>query len=113
MAPEVIRSEAYDTSADVFSFGMLLYSVVCGMGYPYEEEYLTAVQAAQGVASRGFRPRIRSGVDKQVADVIRACWAQVAEERPRMDEVVGMLTEARVALKKKKNSTGLYGWLWG
>lgn len=118
MAPEVIRNEAYDASADVYSFGLLLHAVSCGVDYPYADQYLTAVQAAMGVARNDLRPRISPAVDKGVRDVITECWKGEAKERPRMSEVVELLVEAKNMLgRKKQEGTGvgaaLYNYFYG
>ena len=44
MAPEMIRHEAYDQRADVYSWGVLLAEVL-NQRPPYEELFLTPVQA--------------------------------------------------------------------
>lgn len=113
MAPEVIRSETYGERADVYSFGMVLFSVVCSTPYPYEDNYLTAVQAAMGVANNGLRPKIKGGVDECVVEIITKCWTDAPAQRPRMSEVVQLLAEARETLKKRKDKGGIYSWIWG
>lgn len=94
MAPEVIRSERYDESADVYSFGVLAWCVVHGEEYPYAAAYLTPVQAAMGVSRGALRPKIRGGVCAGVREVIERCWRQDAAERPDMEEVVARIREA-------------------
>lgn len=109
MAPEVIRGEKYDFAADVYSFGMLLHGVACGLDYPYAENYLTATQAAMGVARHDLRPKICSQMDSVVQDIISKCWSADAKDRPKMREVIKMLVEAKDVLEKKKESGGMMG----
>ena len=45
MAPEMIRHEAYDQKADVYSWGVLLAEVLRQQP-PYEDLYFTPVQAS-------------------------------------------------------------------
>lgn len=108
MAPEVIRSEQYNEKADVYSFGVLLHGIACGLDYPYENEYLTAAQAATGVAKHGLRPAIAVGLDEGVKELIRRCWADEAAERPKMEQVVPILEEAKERLDKQV--AGSWGW---
>lgn len=111
MAPEVIRSEKYTDKADVYSFGLLLYAVVCGSDYPYESLYLTAAQAAMGVARKGLRPPV-DGLAKDVRGLIEGCWKQESDERLSMSQVMERLIKLREERMKKKESGGLLGWMW-
>lgn len=117
MAPEVIRSEQYGTKADVYSFGMMLHGIACGIEYPYENEFLTAVQAAMGVAKEGLRPGIYAGLDENVKTVFQACWAAEPAKRPDMETVVEMLEEVKKKLEQKSKAGnegwGLSSWIWG
>lgn len=116
MAPEVIRSEAYGTSADVYSFGILFYCVVMGEDYPYHDHYLTPAQAALGVAKHGIRPKLRLKNCEGVQKVIEMCWASDAAIRPTMDVVTNMImTEEAKARQTERNLThshsSAYSWL--
>lgn len=111
MAPEVIRSEKYDTSADVYSFGVLLYCFVRGIDYPYEENYITAAQAAMAVAKREFRPTVTSTIPADLKMIIINCWAAKADARPSMKEVVTRLLKAK-AREKQGHSAGWSLWPW-
>lgn len=45
MSPEVMRHEVYDTSADVWSWGVLLAEALSGAP-PYSHTYMTPVQVS-------------------------------------------------------------------
>lgn len=116
MAPEVIRSERYNCQADVYSFGVLLYCVIMGVEYPYQDRYLTPCQAAVGVAKRELRPKLSCKIPESALNVITSCWKGDAEARPNMGEVIMMLNSVRTSLTKESSSSpseGLYAWLWG
>lgn len=98
MAPEVIRSEPYGTPADVYSFGVLLFCLVNGEGYPYGEMYLAPAHAAIGVAKQGLRPRISHRIPERIAQIIIMCWASEPSLRPSMDVVVSMLSTTEQAI---------------
>ena len=38
MAPEVLRREDYDTKADIWSLGILMYTLLTGGDYPFTGE---------------------------------------------------------------------------
>ncbi len=66
---------------------------------PYQG--LTAVQAAVGVVQHGLRPEIPRGTPPAVAELVRACWAAVPEQRPPFTaieaQLEGLLAAARGA----------------
>ena len=80
-APEVLRSEQYDESADVFSFAVTL--VACfkrGRGYDKTEPF-----SMSGVKHSGLRPSIpawdpatEAGCPERVAALVRECWSEDA-----------------------------------
>lgn len=115
MAPEVIRCERYGLSADVFSFGVLVYCVISGVDYPYMDKYLTASQAAMGVAKRDLRPSLTSSLPEIVSHIAVTCWAADPDARPSMKQVVSMLEKAenQCIAKTGSSTNGWASWIWG
>lgn len=107
MAPEVIRSERYGASADVYSLGVLVYCVAHGEEYPYAGEFLTAAQAAVGVARHGLRPKVSAGVGGALRRVIEACWHADRDARPPAEDVVRMLRDAAAEADRSQDR----GWV--
>lgn len=93
MAPEVIRCESYSSSADVYSFGILMYCIVSAEDYPYRDRYITPTQAAMAVARKELRPNMTSRLPLAVKQIISMCWSGDAGLRPTMDQVVSMLEQ--------------------
>ncbi|CAN8070450.1 unnamed protein product [Agarophyton chilense] len=114
MAPEVIRHEKYGLSADVYSFGMLMFCVTSGLNYPFMEKYITPAQAASGVARHGLRPSLSSEIPEVVSHIIKCCWAADPDVRPSMTQVVSMLEKAEgfCAPKSTSTSTNWSTWIW-
>eukprot|EP00741_Cyanophora_paradoxa_P003087 tig00000663_g2996.t1 len=86
-APEVLRNEPYHRSADVFSFGIVMWEIITG-DLPYGR--LTPLEAAMGVATKGVRPsKLKPGknVNEELIALIEQCWAERPDERPPMSEV--------------------------
>jgi len=92
MAPEVIEHKPYDTKADVFSFGVLLWELLTGQ-IPYNDH--TPLQAAVGVVQKGLRPTIPPGCPMQLAAILTSCWSRDPAERPSFAELLRRLQELR------------------
>lgn len=89
-APEVLAHQRYSEKADVYSFGIVLWECLTRR-IPYEG--MTAVQAAVGVVNHGLRPEIPRGTAPEVADLVRACWAAVPEQRPSFMQIEVQLAQ--------------------
>ncbi|XP_009334459.2 LOW QUALITY PROTEIN: serine/threonine-protein kinase STY46 [Pyrus x bretschneideri] len=88
MAPEVIEHRPYNHTADVFSFGVVLWELLTGK-LPYEN--LTPLQAAVGVVQKGLRPTIPRHTNPVLMELMERCWQQDPSLRPEFSEIVNML----------------------
>lgn len=87
MAPEVLRHEFYTTSADTFSYAMVIFEVLTHQ-LPHSDR--PALQAALSNATgKGERPRLPEGIPPSVKALIEACWHQTPHLRPSFAEIVG------------------------
>mmetsp|Transcript_63241 Transcript_63241/g.137945 ORF Transcript_63241/g.137945 Transcript_63241/m.137945 type:complete len:312 (-) Transcript_63241:135-1070(-) len=88
MAPEVSRTTGYTEKADVFSFAMVAYEVIC-RHVPFEREQPVMVARRLG---QGERPNIEdhvslSEVPAGLADLVHRCWHQDPLSRPTFPEI--------------------------
>lgn len=82
MAPEILREEAYDEKADVYSFGVLLFFMLSGGAMPK----ISVVQMGNGK-----KAEIPSSFSSLARDLISACWSSDARGRPSFDEILSLL----------------------
>ena len=92
MAPEVLTGDTYGAPADVYAFGMLVYQLLT-LKAPFQERGINLFKLGE-LLRKGERPSFDSGVADEWRDLIEKCWAQDPEERPTMEDVVGMLYNA-------------------
>ena len=107
MSPEVFYSKPYGLSADVYSFGLLLWNL-CYLETPYGDN-LTLKSHEKKVMVKGQRPkRLRSkAITDNLWAMLSICWATNRSDRPTMDIVCQVLREETSALKAKLElSTG-------
>ncbi|KAL1539738.1 serine threonine-protein kinase [Salvia divinorum] len=88
MAPEVLDGKPYNRKCDVYSFGICLWEIYC-CNMPYLNLSFAEVSAA--VVQQNLRPEIPRCCPTPLANIIRRCWDANPENRPEMDEVVGVL----------------------
>lgn len=95
MAPEVIGSDHFNTKADVYAFGILMYELIGGRR-AYSELFLkkkkiTPFQLKKKV-EEGFRPKIDFPIKKGLKTMIKKCWDKDPKERPTFDEIFKKLS---------------------
>ncbi|CAM8913631.1 unnamed protein product [Rhodiola kirilowii] len=88
MAPEVLRDEQSDEKSDVYSFGIILWELIT-MQKPWNN--LNPAQVVAAVGFKGRRPEIPRDVNRQVADIIEACWANEPWKRPSFSSIMDLL----------------------
>lgn len=103
MAPEVISHEPYNTKADVFSFGILLWEILSGGELPYAQ--LNPLQAAVAVVRQGVRPEIPRRSDELLTDLMQRCWKTMPSARPRFREINALLEAQTVADAEPTSTT--------
>jgi len=90
MAPEVLNGDEYSASADVYSFGMVLFELFTE-SEPYLTPEFTAPWHIAQFVTAGKRLEIPPKINKHVADLIRHCWAHDPAKRPTFDICVEAL----------------------
>ena len=104
-APEALNPR-YTKQADVFSFAMVLWSLVADGRQPFSEfaEFAITQPVAfllEYVRDAGWRPTIPAGLHEDVAFVIRRCWAPEPGARPEFHKAVGLIEHHIDVLQKR------------
>lgn len=92
MAPEVIRCNEYTTKCDVFSWGIILWEILCRR-LPFGDTECCAILFQK--VMRKARPQPLEGCPDRIEKFIDRCWHQDPDERPTMDEVATEMTKLR------------------
>ena len=90
MAPEVLKGQAYGPPVDLYSLGMVVYSMISSeMPFPHKGELQAATLMAQGL-----RPVLPRSTSPDLTEIVRACWAHDSEKRPTASAVAFMCERA-------------------
>jgi tRNA A-37 threonylcarbamoyl transferase component Bud32 len=87
MAPEVLREESYTESADIYSFGVLVWELVT-LRAPFQD--ISPLRVIFLVAHRNERLPIPDTCPEDIRHLINMCW-KPAEERPSFVEIIEYL----------------------
>jgi hypothetical protein len=91
MAPEVALSSPYGLSADVHSFGMILYEI-CAMNKPYGGIKDIATFKHKVICG-GRRPVPKDWWPAFIKGLVNDCGLTEPRLRPKMNEVAGLISE--------------------
>ena len=94
-APEISSKEGYNgKKSDVFSFGLLLYSIIYDSLPFYDENNSYNFYDVNQKISKGERPILKDENDfKFVNSLIIRCWDLNPENRPTFDEITNILIQ--------------------
>lgn len=91
MAPEVLMNKEYDESADVYSFGIVLWELLTGKD-PFPN-CTTYTDLLDHVVTAGERPAIPDNCPGKLKALIRACWDADPKHRPSFEKIIPLFDE--------------------
>lgn len=95
MAPEVILSDTYNTKADVYSFGILMFEIVTkSRAYSdfFSENKKANIFLLKKQVTEGFRPKIKVPIKEGLKKLIERCFSEDPKKRPTFYELFQKLS---------------------
>ena len=90
MAPEVVKNESYNLSADIYSFSILLWEILT-LETPFEG--MDRKEFMKLVASGTSRPHIPRSIPLHVRNLLEEGWSSDLHNRPSFDWIFGFFAE--------------------
>jgi serine/threonine protein kinase len=101
MSPEVARCEPYNLTADVYSFGLLLWQV-CSLMLPYDG--MNRQDHSELVVYGNERPPLNSSWSTPLRILMKRAWEPDPTVRPSMDSIYKILRREICALRNGDDS---------
>lgn len=87
IAPEVFEKQPYDTKADVYSFGIVMWELYVKQ-IPFQDLNTFEIPIA---VIKGDRPAIPKDCPKEYAKLMQLCWHKKPSKRPTFQKIVKTL----------------------
>lgn len=88
IAPEVFSNQEYSKASDVYSFGILVYSILA-KSLPFENS--GGKNVMYSVLIKKERPKRVETIDSKYWELIQKCWSTNPSERPTFEDIVNQL----------------------
>jgi len=90
MAPEVALSKPYNKSADVFSFGILMWMII-SLERPYKTLTLNLIKKL--VVHKGHRPVCKDSWPIGLTELMKECWSADYKNRSSFEDIADTLVK--------------------
>ena len=100
MAPEVVLGMAYTEKVDVYSFGILIWTLARNK-HPYRG--FTMGEHRLKVIQNGERPKLEPGWPSDFRDLLVACWHQNSRSRPNFSIISAELARMIEIIRPSSN----------
>jgi len=86
MSPEMLLDETYNSKADVYSFGIVLWELTT-LKLPYNNKFQSFDEMLEAVCG-GDRPDVPPDTPKSLANLMVKCWDKEPSNRPSFDDML-------------------------
>lgn len=90
MAPEIYNRHFYTTSADIYSFGLVLYFIMTSIP-PFHK--MEGAEAASRAAKANIRPVFPENIPTFWKQLISSCWHRHPDKRPTAHSILQSIYE--------------------
>jgi serine/threonine protein kinase len=88
MAPESISQQTYSKKSDVWTFGIVVWEIVC-QREPHTN--VNPVEVGILIRDRYLTPTIPNNCPQKLRQVMELCWQKQPDQRPGFETICAML----------------------
>eukprot|EP00882_Tetradesmus_deserticola_P007176 GHRQ01007556.1.p1 GENE.GHRQ01007556.1~~GHRQ01007556.1.p1 ORF type:complete len:382 (+),score=151.12 GHRQ01007556.1:1-1146(+) len=99
MPSELLLSGRMTTATDIYSFGLMMWELLTSQ--PVFEEGMSIGQMFYMIAYQNWRPTVPADCPPGYAHLMKACWNQDPEQRPKVQQLLRSLQKLYVAEKQR------------
>lgn len=96
VAPEIFRGEHYTLTVDLYSFGIVLWELVCFKKPHYDQD---PIQLPFLVGTKGLRPQLPKHVPPVLIGIMQDCWEEEPDQRPSFKTVIQRLQNVSSSIR--------------
>ncbi|RIB06417.1 kinase-like domain-containing protein [Gigaspora rosea] len=90
VAPEVLKGKPYTTVSDIYSFGIIMWEILCGKPISYNQ---SPMLLKYQICANNLRPTIIEKTPQSYKDLMKACWDNEPEKRPSAKDIIEAFTK--------------------
>jgi len=98
MAPEVLKHEKYSEKADIYSIGLLIWSLFVGK---IPNIGIDQLQFVVEITIENFREPIPDNIDPKIIKIIESAWDKDPELRPTLPDIIDRLCSIKHPITKR------------
>jgi len=98
MAPEVLKAEKYSEKADIYSIGLLIWSLFVGK-IPFIE--IDQLQFVAEITNEQYREPIPDDINPKIKKLIEVAWDNDPEKRPSLPDIIERLCSLKHPITKR------------
>lgn len=103
-APEGVRHNRFSSASDVWSFAIVIVEIWQDGRKPYSDKNNRAVRAGLETDATFMHPNI--GCDDALYNLMKDCWNQDPDKRPKFGQILKRLEEAKGSLTRSSMVLG-------
>jgi TPR repeat protein len=92
-APELFEKKPHTPASDVYAFGIVMWEALTAQ-IPYQKEEFNTDQIS-GFVLAGKRPDIPDGTPNWYQQLMKRCWSQNPQDRPKAEEIASRITTSQ------------------